>query len=179
VLAAVAVTIVTATPSAAGAPGRSLPIRLGVGIGPINLGMSGQQVRRALGPPGAVLERRTLRGQPYTELQWREGAWNVGLLGRKGKRRVVLVGTGLTRHRTPEGVGVGTSERQIARRLRGLRERYCDNPHGTTTHHWYLRRGRSETVFVPIGRATPTGGVRRTVAAVEVRGGAAVGCAVP
>jgi hypothetical protein len=178
-LAGVAVAVIAASPSATAAPTTSFPIRLGVGIGPINLGMTEAQVRRALGRPEGVLERTRVRGQPYVEFGWNYGAWNVGFVGRKGKRRVVVVGTGLTRHRTPAGVGVGTAERRLKRSIRGLRERNCSNPHGLGTTHWYLHRGSTETVFVVGYERDRSGDVRRTVRSVEVRGGPAVGCVLP
>jgi hypothetical protein len=128
--------------SASGAPERSVPIRLGVGIGPINLGMSGQQVRRALGAPRAVIERRVIRGVPYVEFEYRFGQWNVGLLGRKGHRRVVVVGTGLARHRTPEGIGVDSTEDRLIDAYPRLRRPGC--PPG---NEWLLRRGHTETIF--------------------------------
>jgi hypothetical protein len=126
--------------SASGAPERSVPIRLGVGIGPINLGMTGQQVRRALGTPRAVIERRVIRGVPYVELEYRFGEWNVGFLGRRGHRYVVVVGTGLARHRTSEGVGVDSTENRLIAEYRGLR-------HCGPANQWVLRRGRTETLF--------------------------------
>jgi hypothetical protein len=178
VLALLAGAIVLA-PAASGSSERSVPIRLGVGIGPVNLGMTEAQVRRSLGRPGAVLERRRVRGQAYIELQWRQGDWNVGFVGRKGSRRVVLVGTGLRRHRTPQGVGVGTTEARIARQLRGLRERYCANPHGLHRRQLVLRGDREETVFLLIGRYLPSGEPHSEVGSVEIRGGPTVACGVP
>ncbi len=157
---------IAAAPSAVGAPSTSLPIRVGVGIGPINLGMTGQQVRRALGPPAAVVERRVIRGQPYVLLQWGYGAWDVGLLGRKGNRRVVLVRTGIRTHRTPEGLGIGSNRQDVWRGLAGTRERRCSSGY----LYWYYRRGRSETVFHPTGRD-------RIVSGVDVRSEPVLGCA--
>jgi hypothetical protein len=156
---------VALAPSASGSPERSVPIRLGVGIGPLNLGMTGQQVRRALGRPTAVIERRVIGGRPYVELDYGLGRWNVGLIGRKGSRRVVLVGTGLARHRTPQGLGVGSTARQVERGLRGSRQRICG-----TRSHWYYRIGSTETVFYPAR-------YEKVAVAVEVRSPPALGCA--
>jgi hypothetical protein len=166
VLLVFALLAVVGVPSAAGSSSRSVPIRLGVGIGPINLGMSGQQVRRALGRPTAVIERRVIGGRPYVEFDYGLGRWNVGLLGRKGSRRVVLVGTGLERHRTPAGLGVGSTGRQIERRLRGSQVRIC----GFANTQWYLRRGSTETVFHPDRDDN-------VAVAVDVRTTPALGCA--
>lgn len=153
-------------PSAAGSSSKSVPIRLGVGIGPINLGMTGQQVRRALGRPTAVIERRVIGGRPYIELDYGLGRWNVGLIGRKGSRRVVLVGTGLARHRTPQGLGVGSTAGQIERELRGSRRRICR----FANVHWYLGTGSTETVFFSARYESVTVGV-------EVRAAPTLGCA--
>lgn len=144
VFVATAVTVAYAS-SAAGSPHDSVAIRPGVGIGPINLGMTGHQVRRALGRPRTVVARRVFRGVPYTELEFGLGTWSVGLLGRKGNRRVVLIGTALSRHRTPEGLGIGSTDTELWRRLRGMRDRIC----GFASIHWYYRRGMTETVFHP------------------------------
>jgi hypothetical protein len=160
------------------ASSRSVPIRVGVGIGPINLGMNGQQVSRALGRPRAVIERRVIGGRPYVEFEYQYGAWNIGFLGPKGRRRVVLVGSGLPRHRTPEGVGVGTTETEFWRRVRGegfLRRR-CDRPDPSgslnSVRHWVRTRGDAETVFFPGGPFTDL-----EVTGVEVRKMPAIGCA--
>jgi hypothetical protein len=159
--------------SASGAPERSVPIRLGVGIGPVNLGMTAAQVRRALGRPQAVVERRTVGGQPYVELEYGLGGWAIGYVGRAGSRRVVLIATGLARHRTPDGVGVGTTEGQFWRRVRGkgYRRRQCERGIVRVTH-WVVGRGGVETVFLPGGPFA-----QQEVHSVEVRRSPAVGCA--
>lgn len=172
---------VAVAPSTSASPNDGIAIRPGVGIGPINLGMTGQQVRQALGKPHGVLERRVIRGQPYTELEWHYGAWNVGFLGRKGKRRVVLVGTNLTRHRTPEGLGVGTGEARLWRELRGrVRERDCWNTPAahTRARHWYIRQRSTETVFFPTSRPTRiyTSKPKIFVGAVDVRTDPVLAC---
>src|SRR5829696_5542833 len=136
-------------PTAGGSPSKSMPIQHGV-----------------------------VRGQPYVEFEYDFGAWNVGFLGRKGQRRVVLVGTGLTLHKSPEGVGVGTKERVFWRRVRGegFIRRRCDRPDPSGSlndvFHW-VRRGRgSETVYVPGGPVS-----YREVTGVEVRAAPTAGCA--
>ena len=165
-------------PTAGGSPSKSMPIQHGVGIGEIRLGMSGTDVQKRLGRPRAVIERRVVRGQPYVEFEYDFGAWNVGFLGRKGQRRVVLVGTGLTLHKSPEGVGVGTKERVFWRRVRGegFIRRRCDRPDPSGSlndvFHW-VRPGRgSETVYFPGGPVS-----YREVTGVEVRAAPTVGCA--
>lgn len=166
VLALLAGAIVLA-PSASGSTETSLPIRIGHGIGPVNLGMTGTQVYRALGRPRTVVERRMIRGRPYIEFEYGFGTWTVGFYGRKPNRRVVLVLTALGRHRTPEGLGVGSSDREVRRALRGVRERTCNNPN--TWFNWFLRRGSTELVFHP-------GGHPIEVTAVDVRSAPVLGC---
>src|SRR5918997_1884847 len=165
-------------PTAGGSPSKSMPIQHGVGIGAIRLGMSGSEDQKRLGRPRAVIERRVVRGQPYVEFEYDFGAWKVGFLGRKGQRRVVLVGTGFALQKSPQAVGVGTKERVFWRRVRGegfLRRR-CDRPDPSgslnSLFHW-VRRGRgSETVYFPGGPAS-----LQEVTGVEVRGAPTVGCA--
>jgi hypothetical protein len=161
-------------PSASATSERSVPIRLGVGIGPINLGMTGQQVRRALGPPDAVAERKVIRGRSYVRLQWSYGTWTVGLLGRKGARRVVAVSTTLPRHKTPQGIGVGSSEREVARGIPGIRRRDC----WRTRTHWLYPRGATETIFYPWAppERIDIGQRRYEVGEVEVRTKPVLGC---
>jgi hypothetical protein len=110
---------VVAAPAASGSTEASLPIRIGHGIGPVNLGMTGAQVYRVLGRPRTVVERKVIRGRPYVEFEYQYGAWTVGFYGRKGNRRVVLVVTGLRRHRTPQGLGVGSAGTEVRQKMRG------------------------------------------------------------
>jgi hypothetical protein len=183
VLVAMAAAVAVAS-SASGSPNDSVAIRPGVGIGPINLGMTGQQVRRALGRPRAVMTRRVIDGRPYVELEWGLGDWKVGLLGRKGNRRVVLVGTALGRHRTPEGLGVGTRESRLWRELRGrIRERDClQHTNSIDGIQWFVRARNAETIFFPHA-ARPCTYICVSVdylyvGTVEVRASPVIGCAV-
>jgi hypothetical protein len=185
VLVALGALAVVVTPSAAGRTDERVAIRPGVGIGPINLGMTGQEVRRALGRPRAVVTRSVLAGRPYVELEWGLGDWNVGLLGRNGNRRVVLVGTALARHRTPEGLGVGTRESRLWQELRGrIRERDCDEHlvGAVTDLQWFVRARNAETIFFPHAAQPCTyvcvGVDYLYVGAVEVRASPVIGCAV-
>jgi hypothetical protein len=171
--------------SASGTRNDSVAIRPRVGIGPINLGMTGQQVRRAVGRPRAVITRRFIDGRPYVELEWGLGDWKVGLLGRKGNRRVVLVGTALGRHRTPEGLGVGTRESRLWRELRGrIRERDCDQLRlgAVTDLQWFVRAKNAETIFFPHAARPCTYTCVSVnylyVGTVEVRASPVIGCAV-
>jgi hypothetical protein len=183
-LVIVATAAVAVASSASGSPNDSVAIRPGVGIGPINLGMTGQQVRRALGRPRGVITRRIIDGRPYVELEWGLGDWKVGLLGRKGNRRVVLVGTALGRHRTPEGLGVGTHESRLWRELRGrIRERDCHQLRigFSDDLQWFVRARNAETIFFPHAARACTSWCSVDylyVGTVEVRASPVIGCAV-
>jgi hypothetical protein len=84
---------VTAAPTAS-APSSTRLIRLGVGIGKIRLGMTYAEVRRALGRPQLVNRRQDRGfGNRYIEYLWNYDEWRVGLLGPRGRERVVRVST--------------------------------------------------------------------------------------
>jgi hypothetical protein len=111
----------------AAAPERTQIIRMGKGIGKVHLGMTQPQVRRALGGPHLVVYRRAnfgARGR-YVELgwelpgrtAWEPVTWQVGFrsTSRRGPLRVTRVATGTRSQRTPTGIGVGSTVRQILR----------------------------------------------------------------
>ena len=100
---------------APGAAGTDLRIRPGEGIGRVDLGMTEPQVRRALGRPKWTVRRRGGFGRRELELQFGESDYFVRLAGAQGRLRVVAVGTTLRSERTPQGFGVGTPERRLAR----------------------------------------------------------------
>jgi hypothetical protein len=105
---------VSATPADAVSERNAL-VRPARGIGPISLGMTQAQVRRAFGKP--VYVRRIPRGFGRTLLEmsyWLDG-WTVRLAVRRGVYRVVYVETTLARERTRGGLGVGSTERQLRR----------------------------------------------------------------
>jgi hypothetical protein len=108
---------VSATTAGAGST-RDQRIRYGVGIGPIQLGMSPTRVRQILGRPEAVTmrEQRT-GGRLYVEYQWDLGWWSVGFLGRGGTVRVVKIATLNRRQRTPDGLGIGSKQDEVTTRL--------------------------------------------------------------
>lgn len=109
------------TPSAAAAPAASLVIRPGIGIGKLRLGMTEAQVRRAMGKPQFVVTRRASFGLRSLEYQYGFAEYTVRLFGRPGRLRAVRVGTTLLRERTPQRMGVGSSERAVRRAYPGLR----------------------------------------------------------
>jgi hypothetical protein len=104
--------------SAGAATSRDAQLRPGVAIGPIRVGMTFAQVRRALGRPEAVLERRRIGfGTHYTEYAWGGSDWIVAVSGRADRARVVAVATGLRRERTRRGIGVGSTDTAVRRHL--------------------------------------------------------------
>jgi hypothetical protein len=149
VSSAVAAVLAAAAGTAAGASERDAVIRPGVGIGKVRLGMPLARVRLALGPPTAVGRRTKLGfGSEYVEYHWGWSRWRVGVLGRRGGRRVVMVATGLRRERTRSGVGVGSSERTVRRRL-GARCGRLSEPQVAQFEGWcYVgNRGAPQTFF--------------------------------
>jgi len=70
-------------------------IRPGVGIGKIRMEMRLAAVRRVLGKPAAVAERRRLGfGNEYVEYTWGVSPnWRVGVIGRPGEQLVIMVAT--------------------------------------------------------------------------------------
>jgi hypothetical protein len=110
--------------SAGAAPTRDLLIRPGQGIGKVNIGMTEAQVRARLGRPGATRTRVVGFGSRFVELQYQDGHYWVGLLGRTGRMRVHSVGTIQEFQRTRQGFGLGTREARLAREY-GARMR-CD-----------------------------------------------------
>lgn len=121
-----AVVGIAALAAGAGTAGvsRDAVIKPGKGIGKVELGMTLPQVRRALGGPPLYSLRRInygARGR-YVEYTWEVGSvdirtWTVGLRStrRNGPLRVIRVGTGVPGQRTPQGLGVGSRARDIAR----------------------------------------------------------------
>jgi len=94
----------------------------GESIGPVKLGMSLRQVQRLLGKPTLVNVREARGfGMTYLELDWHYARWTVGFLGKPGEQRAVKVATMLRSHRTREGLGVGSTFREVARKLPGVR----------------------------------------------------------
>lgn len=100
---------------------------MGKGIGKIQLRMTMPQVKRALGGPHRVVYLRHnfgARGK-YIELGWELPGrtswdvvtWQVGFrsASRRGPLRVTRVGTEARSERTPKGIGVGSTVRQIVR----------------------------------------------------------------
>ena len=131
-------------PAATAVSDRSALVRPGRGIGKVSLGMTQKQVRRALGTP--VYTRRIPRGFGRTLLEmsyWLDG-WTVRLATRRGALRVVYVETTLARERTRDGLGVGSTRRQLQRRYPGLS---CRSVPGYNTECVTGSRQARHTVF--------------------------------
>jgi hypothetical protein len=99
------------------AGGSQALIRPGKSIAGVALGMSEADVRAKLGRPTHTIRRRAGFGRVEVELQFDDADYTVRLTGRRGALRAVAVTTILRRERTPDGLGVGTSESVLLRRL--------------------------------------------------------------
>jgi hypothetical protein len=135
------------------APERNQVIRMGKGIGKVQLGMTQPQVRRALGPHAVVYRRHDFgaRGR-YLELgwelpgrtSWEPVLWQVGFrsLSRRGTLRAVRVSTTARRERTRRGIGMGSRIIGIVRAHPGATcvRRYGTEPHPGT---WIVVEDRS------------------------------------
>ncbi len=129
-------------------------IQVDRGIGGARLGNSRAEVRAALGSPESTRSGTNDFGR---FLQWRfRGGITVIFQGRREVSTVSTTGRG---DRTARGVGVGSTERAVRRRVRGVR---CETFGGTRSCHtgrftageiitdFLLRRGK--VVRVTVGR---------------------------
>jgi hypothetical protein len=136
--------------AALGADARDQRVRHGEGIGKIHLGMTPGAVQRALGRDAILVRReRRSRGRIYAEYHWDMGWWAVGFLGPPGRLRVVQVSTLSRRQRSPEGLGVDSTEDQVTRKL-PARCAWVWPPNGGPGHPecvYRLPNGR-QTVFI-------------------------------
>lgn len=137
---------------------RSAVVRPGVAVGNVQLGMTLEQVRRALGGAPRSVIRRTNFGSEgrYVEHGWEfDGprtiyTWTVGFrsTSRGGKLRVVRVGTTTPSQRTREGLGVGSRVREI---LTVYPDAVCNTRSQTEPFkgRWIVahHRGRGMTAF--------------------------------
>jgi hypothetical protein len=166
-----ALVIASSTPAGSEA---DLLVRHGQGIGKLRLGMTLAQVKRLLGEPRAENKRERRRsGQIYLELDWQYARWTVGFLRAPGGAyRAVVIGTVLRAQRTPEGLGVGSAERELGRRLDGLRcwrVRPVGDPYLAYSNECvYGPRAGRNTAFILNGFAG-LGDPRAAVVQVEVR----------
>ena len=128
-------------------------IRPGVSIGKLRLGMPEAAARKAYPYPFAKREARPF-GRQYVRMSFGLSPYSAVLYGPKGRTRVVSVYTLSARERTPEGVGIGTTEARM-REVYGARLQ-CDPPHeyvrdGVTLYNrsrpCSLQGRRAETSF--------------------------------
>jgi hypothetical protein len=97
---------------AADAPHVQQRIVPGHSIGKIALGISLAQVKKALGAPESVIERRELGfGKAWIEYSWNFTEWRVAFVD----AHVVRVGTSVRTEKTKEGIGVGTLRARVER----------------------------------------------------------------
>lgn len=108
-------------PVASAAPSPDVQQRIvpGQSIGKVAIGMTLEQVKRALGKPEGVIEREQLGfGRAYTELSWNLTEWRIGFVVEQGRYRVVRIGSSVRGERTREGVGVGSRGKAVERTYR-------------------------------------------------------------
>lgn len=127
-LASATVVCLTVTAGLVRAGNADSAIRLGDGIGPIRLGMTEAQVRRALGRPDNVRRARAGRIHIVSLNYYLRGEYRVTLRGPRGGVRVSLVGTISRQQRTPGGLGIGSSETRLRDTYPNLR---CKDVRGT------------------------------------------------
>jgi hypothetical protein len=152
-LALAAVAACAASAAASAAPVGGPTILLQHGMAGVRLGMSEDQARAALGP-GVTTRRGASDFGPYLQLLSRSRGLTVTL---QGARRVTNLSTTGRALRTAAGIGVGSSEREVRRRVRGVRcavvvgTRLCTlgraEP-GRTVSDFFIRAGRVSRVNV-------------------------------
>jgi hypothetical protein len=143
--------VLIAAVCAGAAPARNELITPGVGIGPIKLGMTLAQVRKALGRPVYAHGRTAGFGRLLIEYSYWTDGYTVYLLRAGGMTSVVSVETTLRAQRTRQGLGVGSTERQLRRAYPSLRCREVFPEGGGIIRDYECtvgpREGR-QTVFV-------------------------------
>lgn len=123
------------------------------GIAGVSLGMSQARVRAVLGPPVRVVRGSNVFGR-YTEFRYR------GLsVAFQGDTAATGIDTTRRRERTATGVGVGSTEAQVRRGVRGVRcrtelgRRHCFVGRflpGRRVTDFRLRRGRVVSITVAL-----------------------------
>lgn len=124
-------------------------------IAGVRLGMSEEEVRAELGEPSDTIRESNDFG-PYVELVYRRQRLRVRL---QGEEQVTSISTTSRSERTSHRVGVGSTERNVRRNVRGARcqtvrpFRYCvvgrELP-GRTVTVFDIRRGRVSRVTLGI-----------------------------
>lgn len=117
------------------------------GIGDVRLGMAESDVRDEIGPPSAT---NTSRNRGARVLHYRRHKMEVVV--ETGESRVVGIKTTSRAQRTSSGLGVGSSEAEVRRKLRGekcstaLGLRVCTVERGGTVLDFEVRRGKVSRV---------------------------------
>jgi len=127
--------------------GASALIQIDKGIAGVRLGNTPAQVRAALGPPSSTRTETNDFG-PFTTYRYRGGLRVLF----SGGDSVTLVGTTGLGDRTIRGVGVGSRERAVRRRVPGVRCRTIAGDRLCHTNRF--AGGETVTVFLlrPNGR---------------------------
>jgi hypothetical protein len=89
-------------------------IRPGIGIGKLRLGMTEAQARRSYEFPYAEREPLTF-GREIVEISFGLSGFSAVLEGRRGRARVIEISTVVAHERTAQRIGVGSTERQLAK----------------------------------------------------------------
>jgi hypothetical protein len=157
-------------------------IRMGKGIGKVQLGMTRPAVRRALGGPHTVvyLQRDFGARGRYIELgwelpgrtSWEPVLWQVGFRSRtrRGTLRVVRVLTDAPSQRTPQRLGVGSRSSAVAKAYPGAT---CVLRYGVPNPGVYIVVSSQRGGMTAFQVDDKTQGARRTpyfVVAVMVQG---------
>ncbi len=121
--------------------GASALIQVDRGIAGARLNNTQAEVRAALGKPGRVVNGRNDFG-PFRVFRYRGGI-SVSFQGRRKVTAVTIKGLG---DRTARGVGVGSTEQAVKKRVRGIT---CETFFGTTRscHTGDFRAGTRVTDF--------------------------------
>jgi hypothetical protein len=127
-------------PLVVAAPASAL-IQVDKGIAGARLGNTKAEVRAALGRPAAITNGTNDFG-PFTTYRYRGGV----LVNFQGRTSVTSVSTGGRGDRTARGVGVGSRESTVRRRVRGVR---CETVAGFRSCHTHkFRAGQVVTDFL-------------------------------
>ncbi len=127
-------------PLVAAAPASAI-IQVDKGIAGARLDNTKAEVRAALGRPAAVRNGTNDFG-PFTTYRYRGGI----RVNFQGRTQVTSVSTGGRGDRTARGVGVGSRESTVRRRVRGVR---CETVAGIRSCHTHeFRAGQTVTDFL-------------------------------
>jgi hypothetical protein len=147
-----AAVVLTSAVLAGGAAAGEATIVPGVGMGKIRIGMTLSQVRRILGSDSVVNARSKVGHTPYLDLGWESSTWGVGFLKQQGTYRVAQVETTLRSERTREGLGVGSSFKEVARAYAQAICGYYYPTMGSTVEKSIYRASRYPAIALVVAR---------------------------